>query len=125
MEWNIEFADDGSRMTVRAWGTAEVQGFIAYLLAAVDHPAWRPGIPALMDFRDLDVGPLTSADIQRLADLHAPYAEVLAQGRIAVLVSRPVEYGIVRMWQAFVNHMHLAHGVFYTLEEAEAWLQAR
>lgn len=125
MEWNIQFADDASRMTVRAWGMAEVPGFIAYLLAAVDHPAWRPGIPALMDFRDLDVGRLSGTDIQRLADLHAPYAEMLAQGRIAVLVARPVEFGMVRMWQAFVHHMHLAHGVFYSLEEAEAWLEGR
>lgn len=124
MEWRFDFAPDGSRMTVTAWGVAEVQGFVAYLLEAVDQPAWHPGIPALMDFRNLDIGCLNAADARQLADLYRPYAKILAAARIAVVVTRPVDFGMVRMWESLVHQMHLTHEVFYRLEEAEAWLQA-
>jgi len=123
MKWRIQFAEDGSCMTVTAWGTAEVQGFIAYLLEAVAHPSWRPDIPALMDFRNLDIGTLGSADMQRLADLHRPHTHEMAAGRIAVVVTKPEAYGMVRMWESFAHQMHLTHNVFYALEEAEDWLR--
>jgi hypothetical protein len=112
-------------MTVTAWGPAEASGFIAYLLEAVNHPAWRPGIPALMDFRDLDIGRLGAADAWQVADQHQPYAKILAAAPIAVVVSRPVDFGMVRMWESLVHQMHLAHEVFYAMAEAEAWLQDR
>jgi len=123
MEWRIQIADEGSRLTVTAWGAAEVGGFLAYLQEAVKQPGWYPEIPALMDFRQLDVSCLSPADIVQLAELHLPYADTLARSRIAVLVSRPVDYGVVRMWEALVHQMNLAHAVFYSLAEAEAWLQ--
>lgn len=122
MEWRIDFAEDGSRLTVTAWGAAEVSGFIAFLLEAVAHPVWRPDIPALMDFRNLDIGALSSAEMQQLADLHRPHTKEIATGRLAVVVAKPVDYGMVRMWGAFVHQMNLTHDVFYTLEEADAWL---
>jgi hypothetical protein len=125
MQWRIQIAEDGSRLTVTAWGKAEVQGFIDYLLEAAATPGWRPGIPALLDLRDLEAGHLTSGDIQRLAELHEPYADIMAHGRIAVLVARPLDFGIVRMWESFVHKMNLAHSVFYTLQEAEDWLQGK
>ncbi len=96
--------------------------FLAFLLAATADPRWRPGIPTLLDFRDLDLTALSPTEVQELAELHRPHAEMLRHTRIAVLVTRSVDYGIVRMWEAFTDDLGLAHAPFYELETAEAWL---
>ena len=123
MQWHLKIADDGSRLTMAAWGVAEVEPFQDFLQKALEHPDFRPGMQVCLDLRRLDSGALTMNDVQRLADLHKPHAEALASVRIAVVVTRSLDYEAVRLWEALVHEPHLAHDVFFSLEEAESWLQ--
>jgi hypothetical protein len=124
MQWQLQLTEDRSRLSVTAWGPAQVDALMALLVRATEPPDWRPGIHVLLDFRALAISALTMADIRQLADHHRPYGKILAASRIAVVVSRPVDFGLVRMWGTLVHDLNLTHEVFYGEAEALHWLHA-
>ncbi len=123
MDWQLAFSADGSRLTLTFQGVAQVDGFIACCQEAGRDPRWQSDLSAVLDLRDLDMAVLDQGDILHLVDAHKPHAARLAGNRVAVLVSRPVAYGLVRMWLGYTENLAHTHGVFYRLEEAEAWLR--
>lgn len=122
MEWRVEFDLAADLIRVRAWGTASVEGFIGYSRALSQDPRWRPGLALLVDLRDLDLTPMRSSDIDRLVLFQKTYSDRAAQGPIATVVSRAVDYGIVRMWEAYIAGSGRNHHLATDLEEALAWL---
>lgn len=123
MNWLTDFAGDGSLLTITVLGQATVAGFAKFLIEAVEHPSWRSGIPVLLDFRTLELAHLTSAQVIQIALEQRPHADKIAASPIAVLVSRTVDFGVVRMWQAHSSDMNLTHEAFYSVEEAKGWLR--
>ncbi len=121
--WRHEITRDPARVRITAWGSAGVEGLLAIVSDAMKIPGWRPDLAALLDFRGLDIGTLRQGDILRLADEYRPFTGLIGAAPIAVLVSRQLDYGLVRMWEALVEGMNLPHGVFYEEGEAEAWLR--
>lgn len=117
---------DGSTafdLIIRARGEATVQGFDAYLREALGDPRWRAGMNILADFTDLDLSSLSAKDIQHLASMHEVYREQLDSPAVAVVAGRPVNFGLVRMWEAIVEgRVDLRTRPFYTVNEAEAWI---
>ena len=123
MDWQLAFSADGSRLTLTIKGVAQMEGFIACCQEAGRDSRWQSNVSVVLDLRDLDMAALDQGDILHLVEVHKPHATRLANNRIAVLVSRPVAYGLVRMWMGFTQDLEHAHGVFYRMEEAETWLR--
>lgn len=122
MEWEIRLAEDGSRLTIRAWGQAELQGFLDYIRQALEHPGWKPGTPVLIDLSALDLASFPADHLRTLATSEGVNKDRIGPSRIALLVARPVEFGMARMWELLTQDRGMTRRVFYALDEAEAWL---
>ena len=121
MEFSIEYRD--SHMVVKTSGDGDVESFKKMHSAVLDNDNWVPGTPVLIDHTAFNVGPLTVDNIRAIAMDVVMRAEQLGQARCAFLVSRDLEYGMVRMWMAFVEYKLLATAeVFRSKDEAIAWL---
>lgn len=122
MEYTIEFDPSVSFATITGSGEPTFAGFVGYLTELVENPAWTPEMPALVDHRKLHIDLLTSDQVREVVNLHKPFAERIGNGRIAVVVSRPVDFGLVRMFETIADEMFPQFRVFYTIEESMDWL---
>jgi hypothetical protein len=102
-----------------------VDGFREYLEGVLSDPAWTPGTAALIDFRDLRLEHLSFRDVEEIVELHVPHVTRIGNSPMAVVVSRPVDFGLVRMWESLAADMFPLHSVFYEVDEALSWLRAK
>ena len=122
MEHRFDFGEPG-RVIITVWGEASIEGFHAYLSEFLDDPKWQPGMDSLVDLRDLDFADLRSAQIRALVDAQVRNKVKRGGGRAAIVVSREVAYGLVRMYAAYADQrVALRPRVFRSYEEAHAWL---
>ncbi|GLH70501.1 hypothetical protein GETHPA_20340 [Geothrix rubra] len=122
MEWSVDIDPEAALVRIRAWGAARLEGFVGYAREVQEHPAWQPGMAILVDLQDLDLTPMKADDINRLVAIQKTYSKDAVSGPIATVVSRLVDFGIVRMWEAHVSSTGRNHRVFTDLDEARAWL---
>ena len=89
----------------------------------LDHDEWTPGDPFLFDYTELDTTRLSTEDVHLLAELGTPRASDIGQGKAAVVVDRDLEYGLVRMFQVFVeDNVASRFRLFRSRDEALIWL---
>ena len=65
----------------------------------------------------------TSGELQDIAKLIASHRGMLT-GRCAIIVSKPLYYGLSRMFAVFMESLGLRTSVVHSEEEAIAWLNA-
>ena len=122
MEFTVHHDSDAEVLLIQTHGPATLDGFKSYLIATLDHPAWQPRLRILVDHRDLNLAAMSSEDINALATFHRSHAPDFHYNPIASVVGRMVDYGLARMWEAFMTDSGLKHRVFTDLTEARAWL---
>jgi hypothetical protein len=84
-------------------------------------PRYRQDYPCLVDNREI-AGAFSRADIdQVIPTVVRALAAMTARPRVAILVSRDVQYGLGRMFQSLTSHI-LNLRVFRDRAEAAAWL---
>ena len=121
MEFEVSFQD--GIFTVVTRGDAEVMKFREYLDEMFEHDRWQPGMPVLHDHSELNSGPLSVDDIRLIADFCAESREQFGNSRLAVVVFRDVEFGLARMWGAFVDgRWNATAQTFRTPKEGRQWL---
>ena len=104
-------------------GAATVTGFREFLDEMFALREWKPGTPVLVNHSDLRAGHLTADDIRAIAGLVMVARAEFGASRMAILVARDVEYGLARMWQAYVeNKWDGDDQVFRSRDEAVRWL---
>ena len=103
-------------------GPTNAKALAAAFDAAVSDPSYKPGMARLWDFRDADLSSLDSAVIAALAEYPTRFPEGICDVKVAFVVGRKLEYGLTRMFQAFSHDAQTTISVFYSIEEAEAWL---
>lgn len=124
MEWEIRFGGDPEDVLATTWGVASLSELEAFTHELVDDPRTLPGMNALVDHRRLDWRSMSSAQLRTRANQLVAVSPRLAGGRVATVVSGPSEYGIQRMTQAYVDDgVKHERAVFYTLDDARAWLR--
>ena len=82
---------------------------------------WKGGSLFLWDLRALTKGPDSTAELQQAVDL-AQTSEVWRESRLAVVVTRDLDYGIARMFGAFANRLDIEYEVFRDERAAREWL---
>lgn len=79
---------------------------------------WRE----LVDGREITAMAVTAAGQRKLAAYAAASAQRLRGGRVAMLASTEVTYGMFRMWEIQREGLGYAVSVFRDFEEARQWL---
>lgn len=118
----IRLEVEGSLLRTIAYGRVTDEELLAhYALPEFQNHSgrWRE----LVDGRDIDVMAVTPDGQKRLADLASTATERLRGGRVAMVASTDVTFGMFRMWQLRRESMGFEVGVFRELAPALAWLE--
>lgn len=123
MQFTIEHRENHFLLTVTgAINTGAMVDMITSLLA---HDAWQPGTPVLVDESAMDASEATVTNVREIAQACSQGSEQLGRARIAIVVARDMEYGMNRMWMAFVDgKWQVQCNVFRSEEDARAWISS-
>ena len=125
MQWEIRFVEgEVPDALVKVSGPMTVEGNRAWLAELVGDPKWRPGMRTLVDGRGLLTADFAGEDVKAVADPTVAQADSWGAGRSAVVVDNPAVFGMLRMWQAATRRMEWRTEIFYSREDALAWLAA-
>jgi hypothetical protein len=103
-------------------GEMTVEGNQKWLAELVGDARWRPGMKTLVDGTGLEPGQFFGDDVHAVAETTVREDEAWGAGYSAVVVADPSIYGLLRIWQAATVEMEWSTDIFYTREEALAWL---
>ena len=109
--------------TVQVSGRASAEGYGEVAKALVSNSGWESGINILVDYSELDLSQATGDDIERFAQAINPYRKSLGKGLCAIVNTKPLNYGLGRMWEVFMEQYSDLHVcVFYNIDDAKRWL---
>lgn len=123
MDFRLKIHDNPVHAEVVGRGDAVARDFTRITEELIAHNGYFTGIGFLHDYRDVNVANLTVSDVQSIALMVASYHEILGNGKWAILVTNDLEYGMTRMWFAFVEEsVDLEIRIFRDESEARSWL---
>lgn len=117
----FDLSRQGPLTVARLEGAPEEGDFHLLFDALAADAAWQPGQPLLVDKTQYDTSGLTVADVYDIARVGTDRADVVGSSRIAIVVARDLEFGMNRMFMAFVKWAARTD-VFRDRAQAEAWL---
>jgi len=91
--------------------------------AILSHPDFQRDMYAIWDVRDADASKFDSQNVIRLARYFETQIKSRAKFKVAVIVSRDLEYGLSRMYQVAAADLPAKIGIFINLEEAKKWVR--
>jgi hypothetical protein len=115
-------------LLVVADGVATAQLVAEYTREALADERSRPGMLILVDYRKADLSQLTQADLDTRLTMMTRDATPLQGSKLAIVVGRAVDFGIMRMLHQRGDLVLESAGVdferhvFESMEEARAWL---
>jgi hypothetical protein len=113
--------DEGERLVrLRADVRPSLDEWFAVMDAVFADTRYRPGVDFLLDRTAVTDVP-TSQTMREWMRRHAESMREQGSGRLAVVVSEPVVFGMMRMASVFAEEGGTALGVFWTEAEALAW----
>ena len=124
--WDSEPED----VLVTATGTVTPATVAAYTKEVVADPRFRPGMRCVIDYSDADLAQLSQSDLDERLSMMSRDAQPFAGSRLAIVVARAVDFGIMRMVHTRGDlvlereGVEIERQVFRTLAEARAWLGA-
>ncbi len=123
MTYEIDFDHMPWYVSIRTFGTATVRGFDKLMSALVESPEWIPGTKQLVDHRGLDGMSLNRKDIEFIVLNSKKHGKKLGNGRCAFVVSDALAFALARMYSMLdADAVHSSSNVFYSPDEALAWL---
>ena len=90
--------------------------------AVLAHPEFQTDMPSMWDLRDADASRFDRQDVIRLARYIETQIKNRSEYKVAVIVSRDLEYGLSRMYQVAVADLPAKIGIFMNFEEAKHWI---
>jgi len=113
----------GGFFEVKTYGDAEPGGIKKFLDPMLSHEKWKTGTSFLVDHTELNLGHLTVNEIRDIANVSVRPRAELGQARCATVAPHDEQYGLVRMWEVFVEgRWDVIHRVFRSRDEAVSWL---
>ncbi len=123
MKWAIDFDTYEGVVAVTAKGPMTVDDFGQYVAAGLVDERFQKGMPILLDFRDQDCSQLSREDLESMAAILESRSQAVGRVRAAVVVSTPRDYALIKIWEVFAGHLFAAHDVFYSVDDALAFLR--
>jgi len=125
VEYAIRFGGDPEDVLVTTSGEAELDALHRFVEEVIADPRFRPGMSVIVDHTALDVSTLTAADMRARSSRLAANADRIGPSRVATVVAGQAAFGLWRMMDAYEDGLLESDGrVFYSLDEARAWLRA-
>src|SRR5713101_7806059 len=115
MQYSLDFESEPGTLIVTVSGSASLGQLIAYQSEYLADARWSPGMNVLNDLRDVDASSLTSDQVRALAASNNLRADLFGSGRTAVVVSEPVTFGLLRMFQFLTDAAGFDQRLFYSL----------
>jgi hypothetical protein len=123
VDFRLDWHGDPEQLLVSATGVADPDGLDAWLEAVLADPRWQPPMRVLIDYRLLDWGQMTAAEIEERVEVIARQADRIGASRVALVTDRKLDFGLLRMEEAQLEgRMRYEVGIFRSTEEARAWL---
>jgi len=124
MKFEINFDNMPEYVLIRTDGEALVSDFDDMITKIVDSPRWVTGTSQLVDHRKLMVENLASNDMYSIKDIVKKHSKKMGEGRIVFVVKDALQFGNARMYELIGGKtIHQEIGVFYSADEAAAWLK--
>ena len=123
MGYEIRFTREGA--DVRFDGVATGDDLLAAKEETLAHRYVGPLRYLLFDLSGAGRLDVPTADVRRVARIDREYLETHPSFAIAIVAAHDLEYGLSRMWQAFVDDTPIESIVVRTRVEALRWLAER
>jgi hypothetical protein len=94
------------------------------VLDMIDATDWKGSKSFLWDFCNVQKGPDSSPEIRDAADQVAKVQDLWSGSRVAIFVTRDLDFGIARMFSAFVEGLDIDYQVFREESAALEWLSS-
>ena len=104
-----------------ATGYADVK---AYMDLVIAEPWFRPGMPSIVDCRQVK-SLFSISDLRKTAADARERPEMKVRGRVAVIATSNLIYGLLRMYEVFSEGGPSEMRVFRQPEEGLAWLKSK
>ena len=125
MECTIHIDDAGETATLCLTGLVTVPELEKVAEQLTTHPQDHEGTARLWDLRKADLSGITRDAMRRVGHLVREHKLPSTGARVAVLVGKDVDFGIMRMYMATEGEsLPTTVGLFRDPETAEAWLKA-
>ncbi len=123
MGYSIHIDDAGARATLRFTGRVTASEVVEALLQLTAHADYHADMPRLWDGREAELSAMTRDDFPFLAEALRAIQSSSPGVRVAFLVARDIDFGIMRMFESLEGEDLPANmQVFRDQGEAEAWL---
>jgi hypothetical protein len=86
------------------------------------HPDFQENMNSIWDIRDADASKFDSQEVIKIARYFATQTKTRAKYKVAIIVSRNLEYGVSRKYQVAAADLPAKIGIFITLEQAKKWV---
>jgi hypothetical protein len=123
MEYTIEFGGEPQGVTFTTSGRADISVILRANEEFLADPRLRPGMPILVDLSALDTSSLASSGAKSIGESYRKVLDRVGQSAIAIVVPNPATFGVVRMAEAHAGPPPPLQRIFYSRDEALAWLR--
>jgi len=126
MEYEIVWGGDPEDASVTTWGTATLEGLSTWVQEGLSDPRYRPGMRIPVDYSRLDWSGISQEDVHKRVEHFAKTVIPAGRACAAVVMREPVDFGIARMVQAYVElhrELEIEIAVFLSIEDAREWLR--
>jgi len=126
MQFELHFEPERSLLLAKTTGKIDVGSDRKLIEALARSSKANPPEFLLIDHTESSTSALSSNDVRMIVDTFVNHAEVFARTKICLVLKRPTDYGIGRMWQAYAE-IRTGHSIEIAgeLKEAFAWLNAQ
>ena len=88
----------------------------------LSHPEFQEDMNSIWDMRDADASKFENQDVIRIARYFETQFKNRSEFKVAVIVSRNLEYDLSTTYQVATADLPAKIGIFFNLEEARKWL---
>ena len=118
--------DKGSGFLSVAYGsvtTTEIKNNIKKIFLSEE--IFRKYTYGLIDFSETDNVTVTNHDIRKMAEQNIKEGYVNDHLIVAIVVEKDIDYGLARMWEAYITGLNWESYVFRSRQEAESWIKEK
>jgi len=83
---------------------------------------WEGHRLLLWDLRAIREAPQSIEELRQAAEFVRTTREIFGDGRVAILVTSDLDFGLARLFQAFADGSGIAYEVFRDYDAARAWV---
>ena len=86
MDWNLIFRDDAI-LEINYAGKFSNDSFLRVFEQIILDPRWKPGIPILADFREVDFNDVQFGDVLVSVNMHSQFDDYIGENKFAATYS--------------------------------------